>query len=76
MKVLSKKARFIKGFMQIKAGNYCKQYKLDLSNLNKGYSNVERENKVYNRIMKELLLLLANTIYDDELDVIECQTKN
>lgn len=75
MKVPSKESRFLKGFSKIKVGKYCKEYKIDISNLQKGLSTHEKEMKVYNRIVHELFTLFANTIFDDELEVIECQTK-
>lgn len=75
MKIPSKESKFLKGFSKIKVGKYCKEYKIDISNLQKGLSTTEKEMKVYNRIVKELFTLFANTIFDDELEVIECQTK-
>lgn len=71
MKIPSKESRFLKGFSTIKVGSICKEYKIDISNIRRGTSSREREIKVYNRVMKELLLLFANTIFDDELEVIE-----
>ena len=75
MKVPSKESRFLKGFSKIKVGKYCKEYKIDISNLQKGLSTTEKEMKVYNIIVKELFTLFASTIFDDEVELIECQTK-
>lgn len=75
MKVQSKESKFLKGFSKIKVGKVCREYKVDVSNLQKGLTTHEKEMKVYNRIMKELALLLATTIFDDELEVIECQIR-
>lgn len=75
MKVQSKKAKFLNGFSKIKVGSICKEYKIDVSNLQKGISAKEKEDLVYNRIIKELLYLFANSIFDDELEVIEWRKK-
>lgn len=75
MKVQSKESRFLKGFSKIKVGKVCREYKVDISNLQKGSTSHEKELKVYNKIMKELFTLLSETIFDDELEVIECQIR-
>lgn len=72
MKVQSKESRFLKGFSKIKVGKYCREYKIDISNVQKGLTTREKELKVYNRVIKELLVLFSTTIFDDELEVIEC----
>lgn len=75
MKVPSRESRFLKGFSKIKVGKVCREYKVDISNLQKGLSSHEKEMKVYNKILKELFTLFSNTILDEEIEVIECQTK-
>lgn len=75
MKVQSRESKFLKGFSKIKVGKYCKEYKIDISNVQKGLTTHEKEMKVYNRVIKELLILFSTTIFDNELEVIECQTK-
>lgn len=75
MKVISKEAKFLKGFSGIKVGKICREYGIDVSNLQKGKTSEEKEIKVYNRVIKEILMLFANTIFDDQMEIIEWQRK-
>ena len=75
MKVISKEAKFLKAFSGIKVGKICREYGIDVSNLQKGRASEEKEIKVYNRVIKEILMLFANTIFDDQMEIIEWQRK-
>lgn len=71
---------FIKGFMNIKLSNICKELKVSQSNVSNGSVNPKTMRDIKKRIIRELLMLMIQykgedfilmSLYNDTLEKLE-----